>query len=249
LNFLTSSFPSTIQSTTNKIPLRLRQTSLPTTPAEKCPFTFNVFYSNDKCRWFIKKQGGGCSTHIGHCHLDPNQVKARSTTLDKDQYERVLEELQLNIPVAAIQALLEKRTDTNLSYHQLMAIRKKAAHTLVLGVSSPAERLMRNLQADPDVHYVVYTAHHSMGNLISTFRVSKKDLLGMSETEVGDIGPDDDRASAFAESVMKGLSLEGGATLLLAAAWVTSEGRLYYDMFGEAMGFDIYCSFEEVRRY
>jgi hypothetical protein len=67
--------------------------------------------------------------------------------LDKDQYERgVLEELQLNIPVAAIQALLEKRIDTNLSYHQLMAIRKKAAHTLVLGVSSPAERLMRNLQ-------------------------------------------------------------------------------------------------------
>ena len=77
-----------------------------------------------------------------------------------------------------------------------------------------------------------------MGNLI-TFRVSKKDLLGVSETEVGDIGPDDDRASVFAESVMKGLSLEGGATLLLAAAWVTSEGRLCDDMFGEAMGFDI----------
>jgi hypothetical protein len=36
--------------------------------------------------------------------------------------------------------------------------------------------------------------------------------------------------------------LQGGATLLLAAAWVTSEGRLYYDMFGgEAMGFDITC--------
>ncbi len=119
---------------------------------------------------------------------------------------------------------------------------------------------MRKLEADPDIYYVVYTAHHSMGDII-TFRVSKKEMLGMSQTEVGDIGKDDgrastfaesvmkgevgdigkddDRASTFAESVMKGLSLQGGATLHLAAAWVTPEGRLYYDMLGEAMGFDI----------
>jgi hypothetical protein len=106
---------------------------------------------------------------------------------------------------------------------------------------------MRKLEADPDIYYVIYTAHHFMGNLI-TFRVSKKDILGMSQTEVGDVGLDDDRASTFAESVMKGLSLQGGATLLLAAAWVTSEGRLYYDMFGEAVGFDITCGTNAEKR-
>jgi hypothetical protein len=169
--------------------------------------------------------------------------------LDKDEYELVLQQLQLNIPIAAIQALLEKRTDMDYSYDQLTAIRTKAAHTLVLGdISFPAERLMRKLEADPDIYYVIYTAHHSMGNLI-TFRVSKKDILGMSQTEVGDVGPDDNnRASTFAESVMKGLSLQGGATLLLAAAWVKSEGRLYYDMFGEAVGFDITCGTNAEKR-
>jgi hypothetical protein len=60
-------------------------------------------------------------------------VKASSATLDKDKYELVLQQLQMNIPIAAIQALLEKRTDTNYSHDQLTAIRTKAAHTLVLG--------------------------------------------------------------------------------------------------------------------
>ncbi len=175
-------------------------------------------------------------------------MKASSTTLDQDEYELVLQQLQMNIPITAIQALLEKRSDTNYSYDQLNAIRIKAAHTLVLGdISSPAERLMRKLEADPDIYYVVYTAHHSMGDLI-TFRVSKKDMLGTSQTEVGDVGSDDDRASTFAESVMKGLSLQGGESLLLAAAWVTTEGRLYYDMFGEAMGFDITCGTNAEKR-
>jgi hypothetical protein len=207
-----------------------------------------VYFSDDKSRWFLKKQSGGCSKHIGHCHLHPKQVKASSATLDKDEYELVLQQLQMNIPIAAIQALLEKRTDTNYSYDQLTAIRTKAAHTLVLGdISSPAEQLMRKLEADTDIYYVIYTAHHSMDNLI-TFRVSKKDILGMSQTEVGDVGPDDDRASTFAESVMKGLSLQGGATLLLVAAWVTLEGRLYYDMSGEAVGFDITCGTNAEKR-
>jgi hypothetical protein len=160
-------------------------------------------------------------------------VKASSTSLEKEEYELALQQLQANIPIAAIQALLEKRTDTNLTYDQVTALRTKAARTLVLGdISSPAERLMRKLESDTDIYYVVLTAHHSMGNLI-TFRVSKKDWLGKSDTEVGDVGTDEDKASTFAASVMKGLSLQGGATLLLAAAWVTSEGRLYYDMFGE----------------
>jgi hypothetical protein len=106
---------------------------------------------------------------------------------------------------------------------------------------------MRKLESDTDIYYVVLTAHHSMGNLI-TFRVSKKDWLGKSDTEVGDVGTDEDKASTFAASVMKGLSLQGGATLLLAAAWVTSEGRLYYDMFGEAMGFDITCGTNAEKR-
>ena len=246
---LCTAFPSTHQKTTNKTPHRARQTKRPTNALERCKFRFDVYFSDNKSRWFFKKKGGGHSTHNVHCHLDPKQVKSSSATLDMNEYELVLEQLQTNIPIASIQALLQTRSETNLTYHQIAAIRRKAANTLVLGgdISSPAERLMRKLESDPDIHYVVYTAHHSMGNLI-TFSVSKKDRLGTSHAEVSDVGTDGDRASIFAESVMRGLSLQGGASLLLAAAWVSSEGRLYYDMFGEAMGFDITCGTNAEKR-
>jgi hypothetical protein len=92
-------------------------------------------------------------------------------------------------------------------------------------------------------HSSACAQHHAHNNISNAFLAQGLPKISPDVThlEIGDVGPDDDRASTFAESVMKGLSLQGGATLLLAAAWVTSEGRLYYDMFGEAVGFDITC--------
>jgi hypothetical protein len=73
----------------------------------------------------LKKQGGGCSTHNGHCHLDQKQVQSSSASLEKDEYELVLQQLEENIPIASIRALLLRRTDTSLSYQQLSFLRKK----------------------------------------------------------------------------------------------------------------------------
>jgi hypothetical protein len=36
---------------------------------------------------------------------------------------------------------------------------------------------MRKLKADPSIHYVVYTAHHCMGNFITLWLTTKKDIL------------------------------------------------------------------------
>jgi hypothetical protein len=105
-----------------------------------CTFKFNVYFSDVKSRWFFKKTGGGCSTHIGHCHLDPKKVKASATTLDKEECELVLDQLQMNISIDSIRALLERRTDTKFTYDQVTANHTKAAQTLVLGgSSSPSE--------------------------------------------------------------------------------------------------------------
>jgi hypothetical protein len=107
-------FPSAVQSTADAAPQRHRQTKRPANPAERCKFRFNVCFSDDKSRWFFKKQGSGCSTHIGHCHLDPKQARASSAALEKEEeHELVLQQLQMNIPIDSIRALLEKRTDTN----------------------------------------------------------------------------------------------------------------------------------------
>jgi hypothetical protein len=224
---------------------RVCKTRRPAIPAEPCTFRFNVCFSNDKNTWFFKKQGGGCTAHIGHCHLHPKPAKASSAALDEDKCELALQQLhQLNIPIASIRALLETRTDTSFTCDQINAIRTKAQLTLVLGdVSSPAEQLMRKLEADTDICYVVHAAHHSVGDLIA-FRLSKKDWQGKTDTEVGDknnVGTDEDRASTFAKLVMEGLSVQGGAVLLLTAAWVTSEGRQCYNMFDEAVVFDTAC--------
>ena len=93
LHPLCIAFPSTHQKTTNTTPQRLRKSKRPTNDAERCKFRFNVYFSDEKSRWFFKKEGGGDATHIGHsCHLeDPKQVKATSTTLDStmDEYENM----------------------------------------------------------------------------------------------------------------------------------------------------------------
>jgi hypothetical protein len=155
--------------------LRSCKTSRPTVPAEQCKFKFNIYFSNDRNRWFFLKQGSGCSAHSGHCCLQPKQVKASTSTLDRDEYELALQQLQLNIPIASIRALLEERTDTSFTYDQINAIRSKAQLTLVLGdVSSPAERLMRNLEANSDIHYVVYTAHLNTSSLVAFVRLVPK---------------------------------------------------------------------------
>jgi hypothetical protein len=79
-------FPCAIQSTANTTRKRLRQTKRPTNPAGKCTFRCNVYFSNNKRRWFFKKQGGGCSTHIGHSKsVDPKQMKASSATADANK--------------------------------------------------------------------------------------------------------------------------------------------------------------------
>jgi hypothetical protein len=63
--------------------------------------------------------------------------------------ELVLQQLEENIPIASIRILLQKRTDLNFSHAQINAMRVKAALSLSLGdMSSPAERLMRQLEAD-----------------------------------------------------------------------------------------------------
>ena len=49
---------------------------------------------------------------------------------DKDEYELALQQqLQLNIPIASIRALLETRTDTSFTYDQINAICTKAQST------------------------------------------------------------------------------------------------------------------------
>jgi hypothetical protein len=47
---------------------------------------------------------------------------------------------------------------------------------------------------------------------------------------------------------MKGLSLEGGSSLLLAAAWATSEGRICCEMFPEVMVFVMACGTNAKKR-
>ena len=44
-----------------------RQTNRPTASSGRCPFYFNVYFSSKYQRWFIRRSGGGCSEHRGHC--------------------------------------------------------------------------------------------------------------------------------------------------------------------------------------
>jgi hypothetical protein len=202
-------------------------------------------------RWYFPRLGSGDCGHKGHCELLPDQVRVQSSVVDSDELELIVQQLQNNIPVACIQALLLDRTDTALSRGQIRALRITPDElnnlrdvTVVGGTSNtPAERLLRHLQSTERVTYIALTGERAQSGLI-TFRQTRKrkqHTPAVEEDVIDGMGNyvDDDSPQAFVERLTNALSLENGQKILLAVAWVTEEAKRYFKMFPEACGVDV----------
>ena len=100
---------------------------------------------------------GSCA-HKGHCQVRSDEVCVRSSAIGEDSLELIVQQLQHNIPVACIQALLLERTDASLSRGQINALRLTQDQlnvlrdvTVVVGgaTNTPAERLLLHLESTP----------------------------------------------------------------------------------------------------
>jgi len=91
---------------------------------DKCNFRIIFCQCNTTKRWYIQKFGDGCKHHHGHYRLDPNQVKTRSSVVPKEEMERVINQLNKNIPTLAIQTLLRQQTGINLTPEQIRRLKQ-----------------------------------------------------------------------------------------------------------------------------
>ena len=62
----------------------------------------------------------------------PEQVKARRSDVEKDELDRVSDQLKKNIATNAIQTLLQSQTGIQLSKGQLRKLRNQCRDTIVM---------------------------------------------------------------------------------------------------------------------
>jgi len=119
---------------------------------DRCKFSFTIYQCSTTKRWYIRKYGLGCNCHNGHYRFLPEQVKARRSDVEKDELDRVLDQLKKNIATNAIQTLLKSQTGIQLSKGQLRKLRDQSRDTIVMEGQSLAQRLLSSLDKDPDIN-------------------------------------------------------------------------------------------------
>jgi MULE transposase domain len=228
----------------NKNKTRNTVTNRPTCAFEKCPFMFNICYSNVLKRWFIPCEGTGNWNHVGHIQLSQDGVRMSTKNLNPTLLDQVFTQLQLDINVSAIGALLNEESGFSLSAQQISSLRNNnVINSSSSGQdrTSPAERLMAYLNDSEDIRFVALTAKKEREKLVTVW-ISKKDRLSIQECSQNSkffSDDDGDNTTKFAKRVIDALSLKEEETLLLGVAWVTDEGSRYFDLYPEVMGFDV----------
>jgi hypothetical protein len=60
---------------------RNSRTGRPLSRAERCHFTFPIFWDEERSLWYIWERSAGCLQHTGHCRVPPGEKKARHTVV------------------------------------------------------------------------------------------------------------------------------------------------------------------------
>ena len=141
---------------------------------DRCKFSLTIYQCSTTKRWYIRKYGLGCNCHNGHYRFLPEQVKARRSDVEKDELDRVLDQLKKNIATKAIQTLLQSQTGIQLSTGQLRKLRNQCRDTIVMDENSPAQRLLSSLDKDPDIQYVAFIVELTSGKELLTIKKTRK---------------------------------------------------------------------------
>ena len=200
---------------------------------DRCKFSLTIYQCSTTKRWYIRKYGLGCNCHNGHYRFLPEQVKARRSDVEKDELDRVLDQLKKNIATNAIQTLLQSQTGIQLSKGQLRKLRNQCRDTIVMEGNSPAQRLISSLDKDPDIQYVAYIVELTTGKELLTikktrkkFNTSHSDVVENTTVDTPDNAntiPLNETPESYASSIVKALSLNGNESLLLGCCWMSRD--------------------------
>ena len=123
----------------------------------------------------FSKNGIGTKHHSGHMWLSPEEVKAKSSSLEKRELKIICDSLSLLIPKDAIWALLAKRTKMSLIANQLIAIANSMKSTVMKNGRewTPAERSMENLKGDDNITHCALASCWQIWQLLKKLTNSK----------------------------------------------------------------------------
>ena len=139
---------------------------------KSCPFTFTVWHDTVSGKFFFPSQQGGCMEHQHHPHIDSMYLPTGANQLDPEQLQELADQLSINLLPGSIIQLFMKRHNIRLTSSQLRRLRAFGKNKVLSG-GTPAERLLQQLESDPNCRYIAYIANRSDGGLVTIRNVSR----------------------------------------------------------------------------
>jgi len=214
----------------------------------KCPFRFNIYWDQQRRRWWLPKKQSAVSHHCGHTEQTPDQIRIRTNKLGQEQLQRIKNCVETFVGCATIADLTRLESGMDIEYSQLHNLRRKVREQHYLSVvpgmeaagpSTSADRLLANLENDPETSYIVlYGSYES--NLLTVYKKVKSTTLQSEITAVDhdSLVDDVDSVQSQADKLKSSLSISGTGLVLLAVAWTNDAARRRFEMFPDYCGFD-----------
>lgn len=189
--------------------------------------------------------------HSGHIWLSPEEVMAKSSTLQKGKLKMICDSSSLLISKDAIQATLGERTKMSLTSEKLSVI-TNSMKTIAMKKgrkSTTAERSMKNLKGDDNITHCAPTADVGCEQLITVTAQSQSNSgqsgstlmsasMSMSMLK-GTAVPFEEEKTSFCWKCLCHLKLKNGEQLLLLVAWIEKRAMTEFIKYPEVIGFDV----------
>jgi hypothetical protein len=237
---------------------RNRPTGRPTKEDDRCSFQFPVYWDEEIKLFYIWEKNAGCLEHKGHPKVHPDEIKVNLKDLPPEETQVASQMFDVHANTSTTAALLAERTGLHLTSSQMLYMRRRrrairlAAEGFDNDASSPADRLLHQLESDSTVSYVILTAEWDT-SLITVRRSNRprpriRLTLRRPGQEDEDLPIDPatledaaDSAMDFATSVRDSLRIaDSDGQILIAVVWTTDKSRLLLARYPEAVVVDVH---------
>jgi hypothetical protein len=221
--------------------------------------------SSTKGRWYFYQNGPGCRFHSGHIRKEKDEIKKRSNLVDPLELDIASDGMDVNLSTTAMGALLYKRTDTNLDRNQLRYQHQKrqaapsGGNAPTCEKKTPADKLIDYLENADNISYVILLANAEDGRDLLTIPKERSKKITLKTVKGGHVNvanaildgavaeistnieniAEGETPKDTANAIFESLLLSDGAEVLLAAAWVSDDGRRLHTLFPEWCAGDV----------
>jgi len=204
----------------------------------RCPFHFQIYWDQNRQRWFLPKIQRGIRMHCGHNYIDPSDITLQTkNSISAKEEEIAKDSLRSHISTAATQHLVKTRTGETLSWQQVHHMKRKQEHMQCGENNTTAvDRLLHYLTTTDGISCAFLFADITT-NLITVKEKKNKrnSALSVEQLDKQFLGDDTDSPVLYAQALKGRAQLIHTETgqLMLAVAFTSDNQRRKFDMFPE----------------